>query len=355
MSKLSPESIEKILMKKIVENKREAISYLLGELSEAERELMEERIFLDEDFSLFLESVEIDLIDEYIRGELEIGEKKRFENAYLTTKDRRERVRATQVLHTKLFDEKKIVVAAESKAPFWLALTGFFRMPNLAWAGGLATVLLVLLGSFWLLNRPPIDHEIVVVDNKPTVTPTQIPTPQNISPDEDKPSNTNESLDDNKNAANPNTNPPQNNQPNNSDIKPPKPATNKSTQNPQPQPVPRPPRVFAFSLLPPLRSSERPVLKIPSAAQTVRLQLFDNFGEKYVKYLVELNDGSGNSLWGQEVAASKKRPQKSVTINIPSGKFKAGSYELAVSGITAEGNVEEINFYNFVVQKRGKE
>ena len=104
--------------------------------------------------------------------------------------------------------------------------------------------------------------------------------------------------------------------------------------------------------MPPIRSGEKPVLKIPPKTQTVRLRLFDNFGDRYAKYLIQLNDENGNEIWNQEVKAGKKLPQKSITVNISGDKLKVGSYEIAVSGITADGSVEEINFYSFAVEAK---
>lgn len=326
-------------MEQILANKKQAISYLFGELSTGERDLMEEQIFLDEDFGLFVNDVENDLIDEYIRGELGAEEKERFETAYLTSENRRDKVRASRILNSKLLNENQAKKTAEKIFPFWQSLANFFRVPSLAWAGGLAVVLLVLLSGFWILNRFPIIRDSAAVDEEPLTTPTQFPSPQIVQPVPDQSSKANGSLEDRKDLTN--TNAPQ------------KSEENKPNRGSQAPTGPLRQKVFAFTLMPPLRSSGSTVLKIPVEAKTVRLHLFDNFGDQYVRYLVELNDGGGNSVWGQEVVASNRRPQKSITVNVPGIKLKAGSYELAVSGISPEGNVEEVSFYNFVVQKSG--
>lgn len=342
----------KKLMEKTLENEKQVISYLFGELTGAERDEFEEMLFLDEDFSLFVSGVENDLIDDYIRSELKAGEKLKFENFYLKTENGCEKVSAAQILHAKLFDQKEIVAAAaETKVSFRQALIDAFRVPNLALAGSLAAILLFLLGGIWFFNRPAT--EIVVIDNKnqSTATPIQNISPQNIAPEKNQ-SETNEISEENKNTSRLDANATQNAQPNARKPAPKDSGTKEPDKN-QKAPTAAPSqRVFAFSLLPPLRSSERPVLKIPPAAQIVRLRLFDNFGEKYVRYSVELSDSGGNSLWSSETAAGEKRPQKSMTVNIPANKLKADSYELAVRGISADGSVEEISFYNFVVQTK---
>ena len=343
----------KILMNQTLENEKQIISYLFGELNGAQRDELEEMLFLDEDFSLFVNNVENDLIDEYLRGELAAGEKQRFENAFLTSESRREKVRAAQVLQQKLFDENDegFVTSTEIKASLWQTLADFFRLPNLALAGSLAAILLVLFGGIWLINHQPIERAEIDNQNQPSFTPTQVSTPQTASPVEENLSNVNTALDENKNLENKNSL-PENRKPGKSDDAPTKPGANKPEKNQSPQTAPPSQRIFAFTLLPPLRSSKRPVLKLPSDAEIVRFQLYDNFGEKYDKYLVELNDGGGKRIWSQKIDAdSKKHPQKLITVNVPGEKFNAGSYEFAVSGITSEGSFEEISFYNFVVQK----
>lgn len=341
----------KILMEKKIENEKQAIAYLFGEMTGARRDEFEEKLFLDEDFSLFVDGVESDLIDDYIRGEMEAGEKLKFERAFLMTATGREKIQAARVLQARLFEEEKTPFAAEARVPFWQILADLFRAPNPALAGGLAAILLLLLGGIWFINRPATEVAIVENKNQPTVTPAQSFSPQNDASEENQ-SKTNESLEENKNAAEPNRNAPQNPQPNKPETAPAKPEAGEPDKK-QKSPAAAPPqRVFAFSLLPPLRSGERPVLKIPAEARTVRLRLFDNFGEKYEKYAAELTGGDGNALWSWEIAAGKKRPRKSMTVSIPAAKLKADSYELVVRGVTADGRVEEISFYNFVIQKK---
>jgi outer membrane biosynthesis protein TonB len=345
------------------ENKKNAVQYLFGELAESELDSFEERLFTDEDFSLFLDDVENDLIDGYIRGELEFEEKRNFETKYLISESRRERVNLGRTLNTEVFEnEKKTVISLAEKTPFGQFIKDFFRMPNLALTGGLAAIiLLVLIGGIFLITQQGGNQEIVGANNSNIMeNPTPIqedPTPEispkpEENPSEDNQTNTNNSSEINKNDSDTNTK---------STSTPQKASSNKPEKKPTPKPVnkqrktvPQPPRVFAVSLLPPLRSSQTPVLNIPASAQTVRIQLFDNFGQKYEKFIIELNGGSGNIIWSQEVKASKKRPQKSIMINVPNSQFKSGNYEIAVSGVTKEGSVEEINFYNFVV-KKGKD
>jgi hypothetical protein len=343
-------------MELMTENKEQAIRYLYGEHLEAERDDIEERLFTDEDFSLFVDDVENDLIDEYLRGELSFEEKRRFETKYLTTDGRRDRVALAGTLHEKVFAgataTTETLAAETPPAGFGEKIAAFFRFQNLALAGGFAAVLfLLVLGGVWLSTQPGDDivKEKDTNENEniapPPDDPMPVPTPEentnSASSEENK--NTTESVPPPKPAdANVKSKP----------VAPPPKAAPKKPVRPKPAPpVRQQPRIFIATLLPPLRSSKTPVLEIPAGAETVRLQLVDNFGAKYEKFLVELNDGIGNTVWSGEVKAGRAKPQKSVTVSIPNTAFGAGNYEVAVSGVTSDGSTDEINFYNFTVRK----
>lgn len=342
-----------MLMKQTLENKQKVVFYLLGELSGAERDAMEERLFLDEDFSLFLDSVENDLIDEYIRGELDASEKVKFENSYLKSETRREKIRTAQILQARLFDEtqKTQIVTTEPKVSFWQSLTDFFRLPNFALASGLAVILLFLLGTIWFTTGDDIDKNTVQIienTNQPDVSPPPN-TPENVPVNNQ--SNTNKTLENNKNLKS-NKNSVDSNaingNSNKDNIEPKKPETEKIP----PDQAPQPPRVFAFTLVPPIRSGERPTLIVPSDAQTIRLRVEHNNSREFIKYRAEIRDSSGDLIWSREIAVSPKTLQKPLVLDVRSNALITGSYELTLSGVTSDAQLEEVNFYNFTVRRK---
>lgn len=345
MSECSPENAKKILMKLTLENKQKAVSYLFGELSVVERDDFEERLFLDEDFSLFVNHVENDLIDEYLRSELEAGEKVKFENAYLTNETRREKIKTAQILQAKLFNETKEVSATAPKVFFWQSLTDFFRLPNFALASGLAVILLFLLGTILFMTGDDIDKNSVKVlenINQPYVLPPTN-TPENLPVNNQ--SNANKNLENNKNSVDSNAT---NGNSKKGGLEPKKSETEKT---PPPQ-VPQPPRVFAFTLVPPIRSGERPNLLVPSDIQTIRLRVEHNNTREFIKYRAEIRDSSGDLIWSREIAVSPKTLQKPIVLNVRSNALTAGSYELTLSGVTFDAQLEEVNFYNFTVRRK---
>lgn len=327
-------------MKETLENRPKAISYLLGELSGAERDDFEERLFLDEDFSLFINDVENDLIDEYVRGELRSGEKMKFENAYLTNETRREKIKTAQILQAELFSET--TVATAPKVSFWQSLKGFFRLPNFSLASGLAVVLLFFLGTIWFITGDDVDKnraKIIENTNQPDFLPPT-DTPENLPVNNQL--NTNKILENNKIPVNSNTT---NGNTKKDVIKPKEPETEKT-------PSKQVPRFFAFTLLPPTRSSSRPILNIPPDAKQVRLQIVNSIEEKYVKYTVEITDENGEIIWKQNIPSTGEKAKKSIVLNLSPEVLKSGAYEITLLGTSAEGDVEEINFYNFIVNKK---
>src|SRR4051794_14017170 len=72
--------------------------YLLGELPEQEQITLEEKYFVDDDCFAQLLAVEDDLIDDYVRGLLSEHERKLFENHFLVTPQRRERLEISRAL-----------------------------------------------------------------------------------------------------------------------------------------------------------------------------------------------------------------------------------------------------------------
>ncbi len=326
-------------MKKLAENLEKAIQYLFGELGGAERDALEERLFADEDYSLFIESIENDLIDEYVRGEMDFAEKRRFEEKYLISERRREKVRVAGILQAEVFAEKaeNTTVAAAPKISVWQTLADVFRVPNLAWAGGLAAILLmILLGGWLFLRQTETTQEFVKDENSnrlmelpmPEIAPPDSPTNQ-IETNDNKPKNIQQKTPAEKPL-------PTNKEP-----------EKRETVSPKPQP-----RVFAFTLLPPMRSGERPVLTIPANAETIRLRVVHDNQREFIRYRAEIRDKNGDLIWSREIPVSEKTLARPVTLNVRSGALASGAYELTLSGATSDNQLEEVKFYNFIVQKK---
>src|SRR5215813_14517233 len=120
--------------------------YLLGELSEQERERVIDRYLADDEFFEQMLSVEEDLISDYVRDQLPRPQRERFEERYLTTPQGLHRVKRAKAFANAISELQR-------PKPLWLqSLLGFIRSPYLIPKYSLAAAtLLIFLGGAWLV------------------------------------------------------------------------------------------------------------------------------------------------------------------------------------------------------------
>lgn len=86
-------------------------SYLLGQMSEeSQRRRVEERLLTDDKFFKELEMIEDEIIDQYVSGQLSPDEIRLFEDRFLATPERRQKLRFAQAL-------RRYVVTRNAEAP----------------------------------------------------------------------------------------------------------------------------------------------------------------------------------------------------------------------------------------------
>ncbi len=76
--------------------------YLLQDVTPREQEEIERRYFSDPDYLTTIEVAEGDLIDAYVRGRLSRAQVERFEEHFLSTRARRERLEMAEALHLQI-------------------------------------------------------------------------------------------------------------------------------------------------------------------------------------------------------------------------------------------------------------
>jgi hypothetical protein len=133
-----------------IEAERLIIRYLLGDISEKERDEIEDLYRDDDDFFERLLITEDELLDAYVQGELSDQERGRFEDFFLISDTRRERLENARLLlnmpPASPVAEKKDV--ATPKLPLWKQLFSRFwptQNRGLQWAVGIV-VLVVAFG-----------------------------------------------------------------------------------------------------------------------------------------------------------------------------------------------------------------
>ena len=127
--------------------------YLLGALDEEQHEQLEQRLLSDAALLEELSRAENDIVYEYLSGTLSNKETEQFDEHFLVTTERRQKLE----FFSALVDEVRLLPEDEdalprSRKPFLLGLGLGSRAIKLGLAGG--AVLIILLGGWLLLFQP---------------------------------------------------------------------------------------------------------------------------------------------------------------------------------------------------------
>jgi hypothetical protein len=130
------------------------VAYLLGELPEEESERFEDECyFAGEDWPEEVRAAEHDLVDAYLRQELTPEQRQHFEQNYLKSDERRQRVATAAALlgHVKTIGEEN-TSEQEQGWPTWInSFIAVWRRQSWAMRAGLAVgVVAVVVGATWL-------------------------------------------------------------------------------------------------------------------------------------------------------------------------------------------------------------
>jgi hypothetical protein len=124
--------------------------YLLGSLQEADRAPLEERLLKDDDFYEQLLIAEDELAEQYLAGGLAGAEREHFESHFLSTPERRRKVRFARAMrrYAAASSDAAPAPARVRKTPFSVPFFG-----ALSWRGAFvlaAASLLLVFGVSWL-------------------------------------------------------------------------------------------------------------------------------------------------------------------------------------------------------------
>ncbi len=336
------------LLEKVNEEKIK--NYFLGNLAAAEAEGLEENLATDAELFEQAEIIEGELIDAYSRKELSARENLLFEQNYLTTDVRREKLKFAQTFHDGLQAEKSPQTVAEKPQSIWQSLSAFWNAPRLAFA--VIAVLLLTLGGFWFLSRnwktrpevaqtdnqnitPPIFTPRDTTETSPKIVASPTP-PVNLNAP-----NSNSKIDETNLAKSSSTNKKPSPSPTSKpEIKPTLPA---------PTPEKKAPTFAAFVLLPgTLRSEEgEQFIKIPPKTDKIKLRLkLPSEAAKFQTYQATLKTADGETLFTSPNL-------KSLNVIFPAKKLENGTYILFLEGqTTADKPAESITEYTFRVKRQ---
>ena len=317
--------------------------YLLGELSEQEQTDLEEAYFADDNlFERFL-VVKDALVDAYARGDLTGHKRERFEQHFLASEPRQQRVEEARgfIRAVTAASANPAVVNINNPAPtaatssWWQSISSLFASRPLVWQGALAVLLLLTLAGSVLLVRQfqsrraererVQNEEVARREREEEGRRAQAP-----------PGNEDRSDRFGNEAANESDRRPQ-----------PKIANNK--QNPGPEPT----RIASLVLLP-LNSRDAggpKSLTLRSDTSEVRLQLVFK-EENYSHYDVVLRTVGGEQvLHRRGLKAATNGAGKSVSVTFDASLLRHQDYLVTLNGLTAAGQLEAIDDYYFRVER----
>jgi len=139
-------------MKELYEDQNYIRSYLLGRLSENERELLEERIFADPAFFERVRMTEEELLEDHVFEVLPADEAEKVADRLMRTPEQIQRWQITAAL--KKYADRGSEPAAETPVPV-------ARPTNSAWKWALAaSVLVAVLVGIWVIRATSLERQV---------------------------------------------------------------------------------------------------------------------------------------------------------------------------------------------------
>ncbi len=323
-----------------------ATRFLLGDLSEESRLQLEERFFKDDRFYEQLLAIQEEVADDYVQNKLSARERAKFEETFLRSPQRRQRVEFAAVFSRALAGSGARPVSTPARGiGWWESLLLFIRQPGTRLtAVASAAALALMIGAAWLFvenrrlsgriqqaraeqdsliqqsganeaeaerKREELERDIATLRSQGGAMETTIQQKER-------------ELEALRRASSP------------TGLTPASRA------------------IAAFILQPGLtRGTDEPErLIIPAAARSLQFQLDLEREEDYQSYVAEIRTARGNLAWSKSGLALRQTSYgQAVFLTIPARLVSNGEYEVTLKG-TAGGKVEAVGYYYFIALQR---
>jgi hypothetical protein len=294
--------------------------YLLGDLrpptgSDTAASLqteIEERLFTEAEMVDRLSVIEDDLVDDYVRGELNQGDRELFEKNFLVSPRRREKVAFAKEL------AKRVASPAHVSRPWWANWLGGllrpvpiprFALVACAFVLGVAVYTAWLRNSHWFSPSPSDSPTKYAVRLPKDGYPTDSKSEQQVA---------------------------------------------RVPEQSEQQRAPARNATLSFFLSPGLlRASGGKRLQIPQGQFDILLQLELESTAGFSRFRAALQNVEGVELWSRgDLEPTGMGARSLLRLTVPSQIFRSGDYVIAVTGTTPSGTVEEVADYVFSVVSR---
>jgi len=307
-------------------------AYFLGKLAEAEAEAVEMQCAFSPELFERAQTVERELADDFLRGNLSAEETRLFETVYLLTRRRRNRLQTAKGLWLMAEVEPQVSADVATQSVFGQNFFGGRKAFRLAF--GILLLLTIFGGAFYYLSDREIKGDEVARIN----TPEQRAEIENQTPPDSVPENRNagsgavnaalpENRETDQNANSPEKNPP---------AAKPAPTPKNNETNP----------AAAFMLYPgTLRSEGEQVVALSPNAQSLNLQLkLPADALEYEIYRVVLKPVEGAPLF-------TTTNLKSFSLTIPAAALENRTYLVFLEGKNKDTEFEPVAEYSFRVRR----
>lgn len=299
-------------------------AYFLGELKVEEVIRLENEYLGDEAKFAELRQAENDLLDDFVRNLLPPTSRKSFEENYLNSPFRRQRLEFAQTLAE--FLRKESVQGIEKTGFAWWDIFSFWKM-RVAFA---SLVLLLLVGGIWFLNNSTkLPSNEVAVSQTPQVLPDL--TPQ-VTPTIEK------------TPTKPTANTNQINTTSPTPVPTPKPSVTPTPEKAKPNQT----IVLALSMVGMRDGGKTPQAILDKDTKTVALRL--NLAETENKVLqIKITNAGGDTVYQVK---NVRAYGKTVSVNLPANLLKTDDYVVEIFATNSDGESEKISNYSFRVTKK---
>lgn len=313
------------------------VRYLLGDLPQEDQVKIENRAFQDQRYLENIVAIEDDLVDGYVRGEISVAQRAKFEENFFSSERRRSKVAFARALATVTSDETSTddVPAGIVREPYSQnSFLAFFRSLRPVAALSAAVLMLLAIGGAWLITesirmRSELNKLRAEQQSRPTREKTL---EEQIAKERARSEELAAQL--------------QREQ---------QPVPNRGPVEGQKTTTPSLSAIASVFLVPGLSrgGSNRPKLVITEGVRTARLQAGIDPNDDYRHFSVELRDQTGRPVWSRDkLLARTTNAGRSVFLELPASVLTTGSYELFLKGLTKEGKTEDVGYYYFEVLKK---
>ncbi|HXG65538.1 MAG TPA: hypothetical protein VNO70_10550 [Blastocatellia bacterium] len=317
-------------MLKRLDDKELMVRFLLGDVTDEEREFLEDRYLADDEFFEELLIAEDELIDSYVYGELTQSQREQFERCFLTSPERRERVAFAMTMKQALADRRAATLVPTPRrtpVPFW-------AQSRAVWLPIAATLVIGIFAGMWLIVENARLRERVEIAQAEQMKAAQAA--QQAAQQAAEQSSQNEQL-----AA---------------ELADQQQRIERLTREQQ-SPRPAPPAVQPMSEIASLSLTYRMtrssgslaslVLKPETKTALFRLALERN---EYSSYRAEVRTLEGQTVYSRDgLRARNTDSGPTLILRVPANRLTAGDHTVMVIGVTADGGAEEVAEYYFRV------